>query len=69
MGKILEIPPNPFARALLTLPPGSPDRLLVASRLLLLVSAAVNGFHPRRCRRSEFIAKLGYGLDHCAILV
>ena len=47
----------------------SPDRLLVASRLLSLVSAAVNGFRPRRCRRSEFITKLGYGLDHCAILV
>ena len=41
----------------------------VASRLLLLVSAAVNGFLLRRCRRSEFIAELGYELDHSAILV
>ena len=41
----------------------------VASRLLSLVSATVNGFHLRRCRRSEFIAELGYELDHSAILV
>ena len=41
----------------------------VASRLQSLVSAAVNGIHPRRCHRSEFIAKLGYGLDHSAIPV
>ena len=40
-----------------------------ASHLLSLVSAAVNGIQPRRCRRSEFIAKLGYGLDHSAIPV
>ena len=39
----------------------------VASHLLLLVSAAVNGFHLRHSRRSEFIAELGYELDHCAI--
>ena len=43
--------------------------LLVASRLLSLVSAAVNGILPRRCRCSEFIAELGYGLDHSAIPV
>ena len=41
--------------------------LLVAIRLLSLVSVAVNGNQPRRCRRSEFIAELGYELDHCAI--
>ena len=41
--------------------------LLIASSLLSLVSAAVNGFRPRRCRRSESTAKLGYGLDLCAI--
>ena len=41
----------------------------VASRLLSLVSAVVKGFYPRRCRCSEFIAELGYGLDHSAILV
>ena len=49
--------------------PRSPDRLLIASRLLSLVSAAINGIQPRCCRRSEFIAKLGYGLDHSAIPV
>ena len=43
--------------------------LLVASRLLALVSAAVNGILPRHCRRSEFIAELGYELDHCATLI
>ena len=43
--------------------------LLIAIRLLSLVSAAVNGILPRRCRRSEFIAELGYGLDHSAIPV
>ena len=41
----------------------------VASRLQSLVSATVNGIQPRHCRRSEFIAKLGYGLDHNAIPV
>ena len=41
----------------------------VASYLLLLVSAAINGFLLRRCRRSEFTAELGYGLDHSAIPV
>ena len=41
----------------------------IASRLLSLVSAAVNGIQPRRCRHSEFIAKLGYGLDHSDIPV
>jgi hypothetical protein len=40
----------------------SPDRLLVASVLLLLVFATVNRNLHRRCRRSEFIAKLGYEL-------
>ena len=43
--------------------------LLVASRLLSLISAAINGILPRRCRRSEFITELGYGLDHSAIPV
>ena len=41
----------------------------VASRLLSLVSAAVNGILPRRCRHSEFIAELGYEIDHSAIPV
>ena len=67
--KIWKTTPNPFARAYLALPPRSPDRLLVAGRLLSLVSAAVNGILPRRCRRSEFITELGYGLDHSAIPV
>ena len=40
--------------------------LLIASHLLSLVSAAVNGILPRRCK---FIAELGYGLDHSAIPV
>ena len=41
----------------------------VASRLMSLVFAAVNGFLLHRCRRSEFTAELGYELDHSAILV
>ena len=41
----------------------------VASHLLSLVSTTVNGFLLRHCRRSEFIAELGYELDHSAILV
>ena len=41
--------------------------LLVSSRLLSLVSAAINEILPRRCRRSKFITELGYELDHCAI--
>ena len=45
---------------------GSPDHPLVASDLPPLVSAAVNGNLHRRCRRSKFIAELGYELDLCA---
>ena len=67
--KIWKFLRNPSPVQQLALPSLSPDRLLIASRLLSLVSAAVNGFHLRRCRRSEFIAKLGYGLDHSAMLV
>ena len=61
----LEISPTCFARAQPALPPGSP----IASCLTPLVSAAVNGNHPHRCRCSEFIAELGYELDHYAILI
>ena len=41
----------------------SPDCPLVTSNLLSLVSAAVNWNLRRRCRCSEFIAKLGYELE------
>ena len=37
--------------------------LLAASDLPSLVSAAVNGILPRRCRRSKFTAELGYELE------
>ena len=61
---------NPFARAIArSAIEGLRIVLLVASRLLSLVSTAVNGILPRRCRCSEFIAELGYGLDHSAIPV
>ena len=60
---------NPSPAQQLALPSWFPDRLLVTSSLLSLVSAAVNGFRPRRCRRSKSTAKLGYGLDLCAIHV
>ena len=43
--------------------------LWMSSGIMGLGIAAVNGIQPRRCRRSEFIAKLGYGLDHSAIPV
>ena len=33
-----------------------------------LVSATVNGFLLRRCRRSEFTAELGYEFDPLCIL-
>ena len=45
---------------------GSPDRPLVASDLPPLVSAAVNENLHRRCRRSKFVAELGYELELCA---
>ena len=46
----------------------SSERLLVASDLLPLVSATVNGYLRRRCRRSELIAELGYEFDPLCIL-
>ena len=67
-GKILEISPKPFARATAH-SAIAPDHLLAASSLLSLVFAAVNGFRLRHCRRSKSTAKLGYGLDLCAIHV
>ena len=70
MGKILEIFSEPFRSRLAR--SASLDLrivLLVASCLLSLVSATVNGNHPHHCRCSEFIAELGYELDHCAILI
>ena len=42
---------------------GSLDRLLVVGDLLPLVSIVVNGILPRRCRRSELTAELGYEFD------